>query len=267
MRAIELPTEADWSVCVRDAGDDRVLWAYRPENLLRTASVGKVFLLAEVARRLAAGELDPDEPLSWDAEEWVADSGLWYQLRTRSLPIADLCLLVGAVSDNLATNVLLRRVGIDSVRRIATELGCRESALLDRVRDGRRPEDPPTLSVGRADELSAVLGRLHRGEVLGRDAADRVLGWLAADTDLSMVAGAFGLDPLAHLEPDRGVRLVNKTGTIDTARIDIGLITAHDRTLVYAAAANWADGHPEVRDRVLAAMGELGRVLADELGV
>ncbi|OYO08092.1 serine hydrolase [Enemella evansiae] len=265
MRAIELPETADWSICVRDASDDRVLYAHHPERLLRTASVGKVFLLAEVSARLAAGELDPDEPLRWDDDEWVADSGLWYQLRSRSLPLADLCLLVGAVSDNLATNVLLRRVGIEPVRRMARRLGCAESALLDRVREGRRPTDPPTLSVGRADELSALLGRLHRGEVLGRETADRVLGWLATDTDLSMVAGVFGLDPLAHTEPDRGVRLVNKTGTIGTARIDIGLVSAGGRTLAYAAAANWADGRPEVRDRVLAAMREIGRAVADEL--
>lgn len=270
MRSIEFPAEAEWSVCIRDADDDRVLLSHRPERLLRTASIGKIFLLAEVAHRWEAGRLDPDEPLGWNEGEWVADSGIWYQLRSRSLPVADLCLLVGAVSDNLATNVLLRRVGIESVRAMAVRLGCRESALLDRVRDGRGPQDPPTLSVGRADELSALLGRLHRGEVLGRAVADRVLGWLAAGTDLSMVAAAFGLDPLAHTEPDRGVVLINKTGTIDTARIDIGLVARAGRTLAYAAAANWTGEGPvpagsDPRDWVLAAMSELGRAIAEEL--
>ena len=114
-------------------------------------------------------------------------------------------MLVGAFSDNLATNVLLRRVGLAAVQARAVALGCTRSTLLDRVRRRRTPADPPTLSVGTAAELSAVLAALHRGPSSRRRCRPRCCAWLAADADLSMVASAFGLDPLAHAEPDRGV--------------------------------------------------------------
>ena len=52
----------------------------------------------------------------------------------------------------------------------------------------------------------------------------RLRRWLSANTDLSMVASAFCLDPLAHFEPDRGIMLVNKTGTNAGVRADAGRV-------------------------------------------
>ena len=159
--------------------------------MLPAASVGKVLLLIEVARTL-----DLAEPLTRTREDAVADSGLWQHLAVDTLPAGDLAALVGAVSDNLATNVLLRRVGLDAVRRTAGELGLEHTALHDRVRDARTAAHPPALSTATASELSLLFTRLD----------ERVLGWLALDADLSMVAGGLGLDPLAHVEPERGIR-------------------------------------------------------------
>ena len=64
-----------WSARVRDAATGTVLAEHHAARVLRTASVGKLFLLLGVARRIAAGDLDPHEQLSWTPEEWVADSG------------------------------------------------------------------------------------------------------------------------------------------------------------------------------------------------
>jgi len=255
-----------WSVVVRDAVSGRLLAERDPDQVLRTASVGKVFLLVEVARRFADGRLDSAEPLSWLPAEHVADSGVWYLMDAPTLGARDLCVLVGAFSDNLATNVLLRRVGVEAVRATARELGCRHSALLDRVRLERTPADPPTLSVGTAGELSEVFRRLWQGTAVSPAVSQQVLTWLAADADLSMVAAAFGLDPLAHVEPDRGVTLVNKTGTIATARVDVGVVSGPSTSLTYAVLADWAGAADDVRDPVLATMREVGRRLRRAVG-
>lgn len=257
--------EARCSVAVREVATGRLLAARAPDRVLRTASVGKVFLLVEVARRFATGQLDPAEPLSWSPDEHVADSGIWYRMDARALGARDLCVLVGAFSDNLATNVLLRRVGVAAVRATARELGCAQSALLDRVRLERTPADPPTLSVGTAAELSEVFRRLQQGTAVSPAVSRQVLTWLAADADLSMVAAAFDLDPLAHAEADRGVTLVNKTGTIATARADVGVVTGPSGALTYAVLADW-EGRGDVRGPVLAAMREVGSRLRQAVG-
>jgi beta-lactamase class A len=254
---------AEWSLLVADA-DGRTLAAHDEHRMMRTASVGKVFLLVHIARLAAAGELDLSDRTTWLDDERVEDSGLWYRLDQRDLTVRDLCVLVGAVSDNLATNALIRVAG-KGVTATTEELGYSRSALLDRVRDHRGPGDAPTLSVGTAAELADLMGRLHRGEVFGTEVSTTVLGWLRGNADLSMVASAFDLDPLAHLDQDRGLRLANKTGTISTARADIGLVEGPAATVAYAVLASWGETEDR-RDEVLRDMRRIGRLIRDHIG-
>jgi beta-lactamase class A len=211
---------------------------------LRTASVGKVLLLLETARAITAGELSPDEPLTRTVDLWVGDSGLWQTLSVETLPLVDVAALVGAVSDNLATNVLLRRIGLAEVAARATSLGLRATALHDRVRDVREADNPPTLSTGTAEELSALVSRIASGTAAGAEGDRLVRQWLSANVDQSMVGSALvergGLDPIAHHASLGGeTTLWNKTGTDAGVRADIGAVTSGDRTITWAAIANW----------------------------
>jgi beta-lactamase class A len=231
-----------WSVSVRD-GDGVEVYGHRPDLVLSTASVGKLLLLLEVARTLPA-----DLACDRRAVAPVADSGLWQHLRTDVLPVADLAVLVASVSDNLATNVLLHHVGLDRVAALAGSLGLTATALHDAVRDGRAPGHPPRLSSGSAAELSLLLHRLPELE-----GGARVLDWMRTSADLSMVASAFGLDPLSH----DGATVRNKTGTDDGVRADVGVATGPAGSVSYAVLANWTPPGDAVGE-VLATMRELG---------
>lgn len=269
---------ARWSVELREAGGaaaagrGRVIAAHRPTELLPTASLAKILLLVEVAERIEDGRLDAAQPLRRDAVPPVADSGLWQHLRTDVLPLADAAALVGAVSDNLATNVLLERVGLPAVQA-QERLAPGGSRLLDRVRDHRGPADPPCLSQGCAGDWAGIMAALAAGDRGGPGApgaavSARVLGWLRLGTDLSMVGGALGLDPLAHGEPDRGISLISKTGTDDGVRADAGLVTGPAGRLAYAAICRWdpgaGTGSPDPqRDEVLSAMRGIGALLRE----
>jgi beta-lactamase class A len=238
----------DWSIRIGDQA------AHRPERQLRTASVGKLLLLIETARRIEDGRLDPAQPLPKDPALAVADSGLWQHLSIPALPVADLAVLVAAVSDNLATNVLLGRIGLRPLTGLAAELGLRETALLDFVRGKRAPTDPPTLSWGTAGELAAVMAGLARGAIVSPAVSARVDAWLATGVDLSMVASAFDLDPLAHVASD----LRNKTGTDDGVRADVG----HVGLQAYAVLANWDPRAGERTAEVMRGMRAIGRAMA-----
>ena len=253
-----------WSIEIRDPdGGSR---HHDRHTLLRTASVGKVFLLVEVADRLERGVLDPDQPLRRDRGVPVADSGLWQHLATPALPVGDAACLVGAVSDNWATNVLLDLVGLDSVRQRARELAPGGSALHDLVRDDRGPGHPATLSEGCAADWAALFADLAEGTVVSPAVSATVLSWLATGVDLSMVATAFHLDPLAHVETDRGVRLWNKTGTDSSARADVGVVLGPAGQVAYAAICNWERGDDRPRGAVMAAMRDLGTAVARLVG-
>ena len=262
-------TATRWSIEVRSA-DGTAVVRHAPERLLRTASVGKVFLLVEVADRLDRGLLDPAQPVRRDRVAPVADSGLWQHLATPELPVVDAACLVGAVSDNWATNALLDLVGLESVRARARSLAPGGSTLHDLVRDDRGPHDPPTLSEGCAADWVAVMSGLAAGTVGGPAVSARVLSWLATGVDLSMVASALHLDPLAHTAPDRGpdrgVRVWNKTGTDSSTRADVGVVRGPAGPVAYAALCAWDRGDDRPRAAVMAAMRDLGTLVADLAG-
>ena len=113
-RALAGTPDVRWSVRVVDVATGREVFSHDAATVLPTASVGKVLLLVETARQVEAGELDPAQPLPRLAEDDVQDSGIWQFMAADRLCVADLAHLVGIMSDNLATNVLLRRVGLDA---------------------------------------------------------------------------------------------------------------------------------------------------------
>ncbi|TXK18830.1 serine hydrolase [Homoserinibacter sp. GY 40078] len=230
--------------------DDRIV--------LPTASVGKILLLIEVSARLSANENPVLETLDKTPRDAVGDSGLWRHLQARSLPLSDLATLVGATSDNLATNVLLREVGLDAVRHRTEQLGLLRTALIDLVRDTRGPDDAPQLSVGSTAELSWLFAALARGQVVDSLTSSRVLGWLSLNTDLSMVASAFGVDPLSHRGVDHGLQLVNKTGTDEGVRSEAGILRGPRRGVAYAVSVQFADTSIAARLRVLDALRMVG---------
>ena len=246
------------SASVIDLDTNEHVLAIDDRIVLPTASVGKVLLLIEVSARMNARELRDPEVLDKTSRDLVGDSGLWRHLHSRSLPLADVATLVGATSDNLATNVLLRAVGLDAVRARTEGLGLMRTALLDSVRDERGPDDAPQLSVGSTAELAGLFAALARGQVVDSVTSSRVLGWLSLNTDLSMVASAFGVDPLSHRGVDHGLQLVNKTGTDAGVRSEVGVLRGPRRGVAYAVSVQFDDDSIATRLRVMEAMRQVG---------
>ena len=258
------PPSVAWSVNVVDVASRQSLFDRNAAAVLPTASVGKVLLLVEAARQIAVGRLDPTLSLVRTDEDEVYDSGLWQFLAVDRLPVADLAVLVGAVSDNLATNVLLRTIGIQAVNRTAAGLGLADTRLNDRVRIERTVEHPRTLSSGSAAEWASFMATLATRSVINEEISDLVLSWLAAGVDLSMVAQPFGIDPLAHATGDRGLKLWHKTGADLGTRADTGILAGPRSTISYAAIARWdPQAQPDRVDSVLSGMRTIGRTVLD----
>jgi beta-lactamase class A len=252
------------SVTITDGGHATVDDSLDADAVLPTASVGKLFLLATVLDEIERRRLDPGELLDAAEAEHVADSGLLRHFDSQRATVLDLCRLVGAVSDNLATNTLIRRVGLDRVAAVTQRLGMTRSALHDVVRNERDRSQPPFLSTGAAGELEGLMRRLQSGEVVSPEVSAQLVELLRLNTDLSMVAAAFALDPLAHIGADHGIRLWNKTGTQAGTRADVGCVEAGDRVATYAVVAGY-DEVVTTRRSVLEAMRAVGAGLLGAL--
>jgi len=249
---------AQVSASAVDLNTGQTLLAIDDRIVLPTASIGKILLLIEVSARLTERDASGYGILDKTAKDAVADSGIWQHLQAPSLPVADLAALVGATSDNVATNVLLREVGLAAVRARTESLGLMRTALLDLVRDSRGPDDAPQLSVGSTAELSWLFGALARNEIVDALTSQRVMGWLSLNSDLSLVASAFGLDPLSHRGSDHNTLLVNKTGTDHGVRAEAGALRGTNRAVAYAVSIQFNDDGLDARLRTLDAMRTVG---------
>lgn len=253
-----------FSALAVDVDSGETLFEHRPDLVLDTASVGKVFLLHRLLAEVDAGTRTLEERVTRRPSEWMDNSGLWYLLQADTLSLYDVAALIGAVSDNAATNTLCRVIGLPVVQEHTRALGYTDSGLDDVVRWPLPPGAPRTLSHATAAELVRFVRNTATAADLSPASADTLQRWLGAGMDLSMVASAFGLDPLAHYSFDRDVWLWNKTGTISTVRADTGLVMSPDRRVAYAVLANWPRD-VDARDRVLAVMRSAGDVLRNRL--
>jgi beta-lactamase class A len=255
-------SEVQWAISVHCDGIPVV--AINHGALLRTASMGKVFLLAEVARRMESGDLDAGVILDAAGIEPVKDSGLWQHFTDVPLTVSAAAVLVAAVSDNLATNALLAQVGLASVQEMSASLGMPDSRILDRIRDHRTADDPSDPSVGRSHDLARFMHLLGAADQSADGWLTQVRRWLALGVDLSMVASALSLDPLAHAAVPPG--LFNKTGADFGVRADAGFLTVAEQQWSYAVIANWrttgdVGGDAAMAAVVLVTMRRIGEAL------
>lgn len=238
------------------------------DEVLPLASAGKLLLLAEIARELADGRIDSREEITIEPEDYCGGSGLLTALSPRRWTIGDLARLTAAVSDNTATNALIRRIGLDRVNEGAKDLGLRSTRILDRIREPRRLSHPPTFALGTAREAAALAGRLAGAEPWART----MLGWLALNTDRTMVAATIPHDPEERDVRERprtrdgacsrGVlRVANKTGTDTGIRADVGVVRG-ERTSCYAVIGSCAPGDEQ---RLVSGMRAVGVLIAQHL--
>lgn len=248
-----------WSVQVRHRGE--IVVDIDSGRVRPTASMGKVVVLWAAAQALVSGERAADEPVTVRPGDLVADSGLWQHLTERTLSWTSACVLVGAVSDNTAANVLIRELGLDRLRRVSEDLGVPETRQVDVLRDRRGPQHPAAPSWSRARDLADLMDRLARAD---DDAPVETLvrGWLALGADLSMVASAFDLDPLAHDRLPGGGFLFHKSGTDAGIRADAGAVGRSGERWSYGVLATWDPQDGSRVPAVLAAMRGIGRAVA-----
>ncbi|MQY13465.1 Beta-lactamase regulatory protein BlaB [Streptomyces sp. RB5] len=87
------------------------------------ASLFKVPLVLEFARQCAAGQLDPRERVRVTAEHRLGGWGTGGCADDVELSLRDLAFFALSITDNAAADLLLDRVGLDTVRLLAQELG------------------------------------------------------------------------------------------------------------------------------------------------
>jgi beta-lactamase class A len=101
-----------------------------------SASIIKVPILLAWLVLERAGVVHRDALCDLDAEPQVQGAGFSWLLRARRLPYQDVLLMMIALSDNLCTNLVIRKAGLGRLNEIIQgELGLRDTALQRKLFD------------------------------------------------------------------------------------------------------------------------------------
>lgn len=209
-----------------------------------TASVFKVPVALELARRACQGELELNERVRVTPDErTVGPTGLSVFLDEAELSLRDLAGLMLTVSDNTATDVLMRRLGIDAINQTLRSLGLTSTVLVgdcdfllstlaeDLGIDPAAPPplfgdlDPQVLGAARSlraeettrttpREITRLLQMIWRDEAGPPEACAEVRRIMANQVWPHRLTSGF---------PD-GVKLSAKTGTLPGIRNEAGVV-------------------------------------------
>lgn len=208
----------------RSLGDGRV-WARDADRAFTAASVIKLLILAELYRRFAAGDLSPEEPVAVPAEAFVEGSGVLRHLHPGlEMTLRDLGVLMVIVSDNVASNLLIDRLGMDRINGLARALGLHRTALGRKFlgRPARPGEGENTIS---ARDMGELLAALEQGRVIPESPL------------LDDLRGVLKSQQHRYLIPARlpeGTPVGNKTGGLPGIHHDAAIVYGPGAPLVVA---------------------------------
>lgn len=193
---------------------------YRADEKCKTASVIKFPMLVHVAMAVQEGSLSWQEQLVLTNEEKVPGSGVLTQLSAGlSLSIRDICVLMTIVSDNTGTNMMIERLGTETINARSRSLGLQVTNLNRKSYTQDTPESLPYgLGVTTASEMC------HLVSLVARRASD---GDAACAEVLQIMEAQVYRDGIPRFLPENW-KYAGKTGAVDPVRNDVALVTSPD---------------------------------------
>jgi beta-lactamase class A len=220
-------SQAEVAVAFRTL-DGRTEWLLRADEPFHAASTMKVAVLIELYHQVRQGRIRLDEALLVRNEfHSLVDSSPYalnpdddsetelYQVVGATRTVERLSELMITVSSNLATNILMDRLGVDSIRAGVHALGA------DGMDVRRDLEDTKAFRQGlnnttTARALLQLMGAIARGQAVDKESSRRMIEVLERQSFNDGIPA--GLPP--------GTRVAHKTGEITRIQHDAAIVFA-----------------------------------------
>ena len=199
-----------------------VCFGHAADKPVVAASVIKLAVLIEAFRQMDADAVRANEMFVIARTDKLPSCGaLNYLHDGLCVTFRDLCVLMTILSDNTATNLLIKRLGIgninDTLRMLGAEKMTLNRLLFDREASSRGIENYIT-----AREAGLLLKRLYDGEAVSGPASEDMLSILK-DQRLN--------GKIPFLLP-HSVKIAHKTGEDDGITHDVGIVYARQPFIV-----------------------------------
>lgn len=220
------PAGGEWAVYFRDLGTGAEL-ALRADEEFHPASTLKVWVLLKIHQDVHDGKYSMEDevevsksfpsaarkdPRPFDVEPTAAGVA---KAIGRRMSVRALVEHMIVVSDNLATNLLIRKAGgPESVTACIRSHGISRSTVMRYIMDEQAFNEGLS-SAAFARDFGIVFGKLARGELVSP----------SASRDMLAVMGRVRENSMLPLRLPAEAKVSHRTGAIDGVRADVGLVT------------------------------------------
>jgi len=199
-------------------------WRHNERLVMPSASLIKLPILATFWEAVEAGRVDPTKRVTVPAETYAAGTGVLKALAPGLQPTwSDLATLMITVSDNTATNLIIDRLGMETIQAWIDRAGLADTRI------ERRMMDRAAMAAGRQNRTSAA----DMETVLAAIATARCVS-ADASRDMRRALEAQQIHDRLPRRVGDGVRVANKTGNFTDVIHDVGLATSPAGALVIA---------------------------------
>ena len=225
IKMLSVKGRANYSIYLSYIGDGTPV--LQDTTRMRSASMIKVFLLADVMEKVKMGKLNLNDEYILQNKDKVGGAGILSGYPDGSvISLEKLTELMITESDNTATNIIIDMVGVEDVNRYLVMNGYKDTQLRRKmmdmiaIREGRE-------NYTSASDLGTFFLRLYHSKILGGEYDDKMREILFKQTDEECFVRALPYARIAH-----------KTGELDHFYADGGIIYGsgeHDMILVILA--------------------------------
>jgi len=223
----------------------KIFSSQKANKQIPSASIIKIPILIELMRQVEAGRLALEQEIMMQEEDVVSGAGeLQFQPVGTSYTLEYLAREMIRISDNIATNLIIKEVGMTSIQDWLDKNGYKITQLnrmmmdFDAIAAGRQNYTSPA-------EISQMLAALYGGEYLSEHYTDLVMELLFDCKDRSTIPSKL----------PAGVTVAHKTGTLDYVRGDAGIIL-RDNPLILSVFVEGFESMEEAEEVI----GEIAKI-------
>lgn len=188
--------------------------SYNGDKRIISASVIKLPILAEAFRQLEKGRISVNDTIILREEDKMPSCGALSHMHSGlEVTIGDLCRLMIVLSDNTATNMLIKRLGFDSINGYMQELGLKNT-VLGRLLFDMEADKRGARNVVSAEDIGKLLELLWQGKLVSPDASRQMLDILKRQQLNHKLPAKLG----------REIEIAHKTGEDSGITHDVGII-------------------------------------------
>ncbi|HUF53770.1 MAG TPA: serine hydrolase [Dehalococcoidia bacterium] len=203
--------DGKWTYAVTDLQSGERI-GHDEDDVMPTASLIKVPILVALYRAAHEGRFALSDRIQNREDQKVLGSGVLIHLAPGvDMTVRDAAVLMIIISDNVATNMCIDLVGIDSINQAMRDLGLRETTLFQRLGDRSAGLDARKMSVSTAGEMNRLLELIARHEVVSPESSEDILRIMRRQDYRHELTRKLPWNELNHL-PDHHINWVAEKG-------------------------------------------------------